>query len=807
MSLFKKLSLLFIITFFALLLNVFPTKNNANAASFDVNLSVRNDSNENKDWNNTSIDKCYSGDVEVQVRDANSTRTVKYTSGPDSCSHAIKVYNSSEAGEPTVYTVKLIKPSKTLNYIDVFNPATSQHATSKGSTISTNAISPSYRKATVTFGLPPVYKLNVAYVLKDKNNNFSIDSNEDCYTGKLDLLVNGNGKTWSRTTECTPRFTINHDGTSNVKIVLPDNSDYTYAGYKKSDDKSDHEVKLVTDSPRNATSINGDGTVYFFIKAKNDGGNGGGDGGGGGNTCSDPKLTLAGKEGNTFTVKITNPCNNEHDYELKANPPGGASSGWKAKISGEKVKKVNSNDVITVGKNDTAQFKVKIDPPDNPSAGPHRTVVSAVQKDKPKNKDTIKLTTKIGQDQSCSRKDPKLSSADRDKNGKKGETITYSVELKNNNSPCKPPADFDITVDKPNGWTVKLLKGNGDNLGGEIKNLPSASSKLFKVKVSSPNNAQRGTTETITIKAAQKGANNNLKDSIALKYTVGQDDDNTCTGSDIKPYFECQNNACVAVQACGNNSGGCTSAGGSCGDNSCEGSDIKPHFVCEGNACVKKASCGQNTEGCASEGQACGDNGGDPTKVSFVIGLDAIGTTGTNTVALSNNSNKNPKHPQRKIFVEIFNNSNDKVEEVEADIKYVAGESTQNYGKFIGTATLSDDFNTGNYIVKVKVDGRLKKQIPGIQRLEARKINSMDPVNLIAGDIDNDNKIGILDYGILISCSIFARTDDAKKICNENESYKLLSDLNDDGEDENTPNVDQLDYGYFIQEYSVQAGD
>ena len=482
------------------------------------------------------------------------------------------------------------------------------------------------------------------------------------------------------------------------------------------------------------------------------------------NTCSDPKLTLAGKEGNTFTVKIKNPCKKENKYQLKANPPGGNNSGWKAKISGNKV---SDNDVITVGKNDTAQFKVKIDPPANPSAGTHTTKVLATQKDKPKNKDSINLKTKIGQDQSCTRKAPKLSSSDKDKNGKKGETITYNVELKNNNSPCKPPADFNITVDKPNGWSVKILKGNGDKFDGTADNLPSGNSRLFKVKVSSPSNAKKDVTKTITIKAVQKGANNNLKDSIALKYTVVQDGDNACTGSDIKPYFECQNNACVAVQACGNNSGGCTSAGGSCGDNA----------------------------------------GGDPTKLSFVIGLDTIGTTGTNTVSLSKESNKNPKHPQRTLKVEVLDNSNQKVEEVEADINYVAGESAQNYGKFIGTATLSDDFNTGNYIVKVKVDGRLKKQIPGIQRLEAGKINSMDPVNLIAGDIDNDNKIGMLDYGILISCSIFARTEQAKALCSENESFKLLSDLNDDGDNEETPNVDQLDYGYFIQEFSGQAGD
>lgn len=751
MSLFKKLSLLFLASFFVLLFNIFPVNNKANAASFDVTLRVLED-NGNKDWNKPGVDKCYSGNVEVQVRDANSTRTEKYTSSPDSCSHAITVYNSPEAGEPTAYTVKLITPNSELNYIDVYYLTTQIHSTFKGSAISTRAVSPRYSNNIVTFGLKPVYKLTVAYVLIDKDGDLSIGATEDCYTNKnLTLEINGDKKSWDRKKDCTPRFTIDHDGQTNVRITLPSNSPYTYAGGKKSDDLTDHNV--VPTASKNFTTINGNGTAYFFIKAKNDDGT---------NTCSDPKLTPDGKDGNTFHVKIKNPCNSEKKYQLRANPPGGTSSGWTAKISGNNV---TSSDVITVGAKTTVAFNVKVNPPSNPTSGDHFTVVSATQKDKNANKDSIKLNTVIDRQQSCSRKDPVLSSPDKEKNGKKGETITYNVELKNNNSPCKDPADFDISVDKPAGWTVKLLKGNGGNLGGEIKNLPSGNSKLIKVKISSPNNAQNGTSKTITIKAIQKG-HNKLKDAIALKYTVGQAGDDACTGSDIKPYFKCQANACVAVQACGRNSGGCSSAGG-----------------------------------------ACGDTGGEPTTLSFVVGLDSIGTAGTSTVSLSNNSNKNPKHPQRALNVEVFDNSNQKVEEVEATINYVSDENTQNYGKFIGKVTLGDDFSTGNYIVKVKADGRLRRQISGIQRLEAGKINSMDPVNLIAGDIDNDNKIGILDYGVLISCSIFAKTDQAKALCSENESFKLLSDLNDDGENENTPNVDQLDYGYFIQEYSVQAGD
>lgn len=756
MNLFKKLSLLFIASFIVLLLNVFPIKS-ANAASFDVMIKVVEDQYNDKAWDDVAIDKCYVGEVELQVRDANGTKNVKYTSTQYNCFHPIKVVNSTEAGEPTVYTVKLIKPAKNLNYIDVYNVATSQHATSKGSAISTKAISPAYRKATITFGLPSIYKVNVAYVLKDKNENLAINANEDCYTGNLTLEIGGDKKSWNRNENCTPRFSMDHNGQSNVRLTLPSNSDFIYAGAKKSDDSTNHNVR--TQPVKNFTTIYGDGTVYFFIKAKSDGG------GGGTTTCTDPKISLDGKNGNTFHLSIKNPCNAEHNYQLKANVPGGPSSNWKAKISGSEV---NANDVITVRAGKAGKFNVVVTPPNNPSAGTHTTVVSATQKDgSANNKDTINLKTEIGQQQACAFKNPKLSSTDNDKNGQRGDAVTYNVELKNNNSACKGPADFNITVEKPSGWRVNVLNGQGQGIKGDVENLKSDKSKLLKVKVTSPNNAKKGETKEIKIKVAQKG-HANLKDTVTLKYTVGRQNDNTCTGANINPHFTCQNNACVAVNACGTSTGGCT-----------------------------------------QEGQACGDGtgGGDQTKLSFVIGLNTIGTTGTNTVALFANSNKNPQHPKRTLNVEVYNNSNQKVEEVEAEINYVADEDKPNYGKFIGSVNLADDFVTGNYTVKVKADGRLKKQIPGIQKITAGTTNTMATVNLIAGDIDNDNKIGILDYGILISCSIFAKTETARALCDQDESYRLLSDLNDDGESDEIQKIDEFDYGYFIQEYSVQAGD
>ena len=48
---------------------------------------------------------------------------------------------------------------------------------------------------------------------------------------------------------------------------------------------------------------------------------------------------------------------------------------------------------------------------------------------------------------------------------------------------------------------------------------------------------------------------------------------------------------------------------------------------------------------------------------------------------------------------------------------------------------------------------------------------------------------------------MFAKTDEQKSACNSNPDVKILADINDDG------TIDQIDYSYFLQEYSIQSGD
>jgi len=206
--------------------------------------------------------------------------------------------------------------------------------------------------------------------------------------------------------------------------------------------------------------------------------------------------------------------------------------------------------------------------------------------------------------------------------------------------------------------------------------------------------------------------------------------------------------------------------------------------------------------------------------LSFVIGLDGIGTTGDNVnptftsgvnnatingTQVTNNfggSTPNPLTPQRTLNITLLNSSNQAVTVPSAQIIYDSQPSDANYGRFVGTADLGSSFTTGNYTVKVTTDAHLTRRIGDIQLITAGTTNPMS-ARLIAGDITEDNKLTIEDYNILLSCSKdpSITNPDNGALCAQNANYAKLSDLDDNG------TVDMFDYNLFLREYSVQNGD
>lgn len=72
-------------------------------------------------------------------------------------------------------------------------------------------------------------------------------------------------------------------------------------------------------------------------------------------------------------------------------------------------------------------------------------------------------------------------------------------------------------------------------------------------------------------------------------------------------------------------------------------------------------------------------------------------------------------------------------------------------------------------------------------------MNSIPATNLSTGDINFDQERNLLDYNILLACSIFKSRN--KTLCPANSDFMALSDMNSDGI------VDQTDMTLLLQEY------
>ncbi len=204
---------------------------------------------------------------------------------------------------------------------------------------------------------------------------------------------------------------------------------------------------------------------------------------------------------------------------------------------------------------------------------------------------------------------------------------------------------------------------------------------------------------------------------------------------------------------------------------------------------------------CHTDGSAGNPQSFDPNLSEFdpnadvilnlKIFLHGIGLSGDNRNPASDFSNKNPVHSERKAVVEVFNNKNQLKATVSAFINYASAS-----GSFTGVANVGK-LSAGGYTVKVKTEQHLKLQIPGIQNVASGGALDLQTVALVSGDVNNDNRLDILDYNILYGCY----TSDlmpTPKNCNETNAVK--TDLNDEGK------VNLFDLNLFIRELSVQSG-
>jgi len=178
-----------------------------------------------------------------------------------------------------------------------------------------------------------------------------------------------------------------------------------------------------------------------------------------------------------------------------------------------------------------------------------------------------------------------------------------------------------------------------------------------------------------------------------------------------------------------------------------------------------------------------------PQPGNILIGL-SLKLTGISNIEGNNNT---PVNFQRTdAMLKIYNTNGQEVKEANGILIY-----NQETGLYEGKISI-DSLEINQYFLKIKLDNTLfqilkngQKQTVILTITEGQIEYALGQVNLISGDINNDNKIDLLDYNIIINCT--------KKLCSDEE--KQQADLNDDGK------IDMIDYNILLRNFSSIEGD
>jgi hypothetical protein len=177
----------------------------------------------------------------------------------------------------------------------------------------------------------------------------------------------------------------------------------------------------------------------------------------------------------------------------------------------------------------------------------------------------------------------------------------------------------------------------------------------------------------------------------------------------------------------------------------------------------------------------------DSTVIEFTIYLDGIGNIGDSTNSDSTGSNKDPDLYLKHLKISFYDRTSRLILTKTELLKFNYGEGA--YGTDV---ELEDELPTGDYVIKVKVDGYLQRAFP-LKHIQKGNTIALPVVNLIAGDLNGNNRLDIIDYHILTGCY----SDVLPPTFCYPESNEVIADLSNDGK------VNQQDYNLFMREISV----
>jgi len=148
--------------------------------------------------------------------------------------------------------------------------------------------------------------------------------------------------------------------------------------------------------------------------------------------------------------------------------------------------------------------------------------------------------------------------------------------------------------------------------------------------------------------------------------------------------------------------------------------------------------------------------------------------------------NTRPIHAQRQMYLQIYNTSNQLVYNQQTTASQIPGT-----GKYFSNIVLNSSWTNGSYLVTVKLNYTLRKQVAGIPTISSGQETILPLTSLTIGDIDQNNQLDSQDYNTLISCY-------GSKQCPA--ILKTGSDISDDGV------VDGVDINLWLRIYSTQRG-
>lgn len=176
------------------------------------------------------------------------------------------------------------------------------------------------------------------------------------------------------------------------------------------------------------------------------------------------------------------------------------------------------------------------------------------------------------------------------------------------------------------------------------------------------------------------------------------------------------------------------------------------------------------------------------TITSFSILLHGIGRGGDNANPQAFSfSNQDPIRKEREIAISAFDLDGNLI----SSAKTISAFNPQK-GSYDGQIDLTNLEDGKFYVIKIKIGGYLIKKYDQLFTPNPSAI--LPQISLVAGDLNNDNKLDILDYNLLSECQ-----NNTANQCSP--GTMALSDLTDDGR------VDIFDLNLFLRELTTTRGD